>query len=109
MTKHAKSTASAPSAVTIRVELTGGTATATISDTGPGVPEADRDRIFDRLVRLDEARDHRTAGSGLGLAIARGIARAHDGDLVCLPPPPGHTGAVFALTLPIADRALKIS
>ena len=72
-----------------------------VVDDGPGVPAADRERIFDRLVRLDHARartggDDRT-GFGLGLPIARGLARAHGGDLVCLP---HDHGAAFALALP---------
>ncbi|HEX6404653.1 MAG TPA: HAMP domain-containing sensor histidine kinase [Pseudonocardiaceae bacterium] len=75
----------------------------TVADTGPGVPPPDRERIFDRLVRLDPARDHQAGGSGLGLAIARGLARAHGGDLHCQPPP-GATGAVFQLLLPISDN-----
>lgn len=73
----------------------------TVTDTGPGVPPPDRERIFDRLVRLDAARDRQTGGSGLGLAIARGLARAHGGDLRCQPTPPGATGAVFQLLLPV--------
>jgi two-component system, OmpR family, sensor kinase len=72
-----------------------------VTDDGPGVPAADRERIFDRLVRLDNARDRRFSGSGLGLPIARGFARAHGGDLTCVPPPPGDHGAVFRLVLPI--------
>jgi signal transduction histidine kinase len=75
-----------------------------VTDDGPGVPAADGDRIFDRLVRLDNARDRRSGGSGgsgLGLPIARGFARAHGGDLTCVPPPPGDRGAVFRLVLPI--------
>lgn len=70
-----------------------------VTDTGPGVPPADRERIFDRLVRLDEARTTHGGGAGLGLAIARGIARAHGGDLRCVEPP-GGVGAAFELTLP---------
>jgi two-component system, OmpR family, sensor kinase len=70
-----------------------------VTDTGPGVAPADRERIFDRLVRLDEARSAHDGGAGLGLAIARGIARAHGGDLRCVDPP-GGTGAAFELTLP---------
>jgi signal transduction histidine kinase len=84
----------------VRIAARGGLAQVTISDTGPGVPEADRERIFDRLVRLDQARQTRTAGSGLGLPVARGIARAHGGDLVCADPA-GGSGAVFVLTLRI--------
>jgi signal transduction histidine kinase len=71
-----------------------------VTDTGPGVPPADRERIFDRLVRLDEARSADDGGAGLGLAIARGIARAHGGDLRCTDPPGGR-GVAFALVLPL--------
>jgi signal transduction histidine kinase len=78
-----------------------GAVTVLVTDTGPGVPPADRERIFDRLVQLDEARTADGGGAGLGLAIARGIARAHGGDLRCVDPPDG-TGAAFALTLPIS-------
>ena len=68
-----------------------------VADSGPGVPPADRERIFDRLVRLDEARARdggSSGGAGLGLSIARGIARAHGGDLRCL------DDSVFELLLP---------
>ncbi|MBT0567084.1 cell wall metabolism sensor histidine kinase WalK [Williamsia sp. CHRR-6] len=71
-----------------------------VSDTGPGVAPADRERIFERLVRLDDARDRRTGGSGLGLAVARGLARAHGGDLTCLDSTGPSSGAVFCLWLP---------
>ena len=85
--------------ITVRVSA-GATASVLVSDTGPGVPPADRERIFDRLVRLDEARSVDDGGAGLGLAIARGIAQAHGGDLRCVDPPDG-TGAAFELTLPL--------
>ncbi|OXR41362.1 putative sensor histidine kinase TcrY [Nocardia cerradoensis] len=74
-----------------------------VTDTGPGVPAAQREHIFGRLVRLDTSRDRRRDGAGMGLAIARGIARAHGGDLRCVEPPPGTSGAVFLLTLPARD------
>ncbi|NQX16738.1 HAMP domain-containing sensor histidine kinase [Rathayibacter sp. VKM Ac-2857] len=74
-----------------------GRVTVTVDDDGPGVPEADRDRVFDRLVRLDDARNRADGGSGLGLPIARGLARALGGDLVCLP---GAAGARFRVILP---------
>ena len=67
-------------------------------DSGPGVPPSERERIFERLVRLDHSRTQDAGGSGLGLAIARGYARAHGGDLVCADP--GGPGALFRLTLP---------
>ncbi|GAA1306904.1 HAMP domain-containing sensor histidine kinase [Saccharothrix xinjiangensis] len=69
--------------VRLSVSSAGGFALLVVSDNGPGVPPGDRERIFDRLVRLDEARDRRSGGSGLGLAIARGVARAHGGELTC--------------------------
>ncbi len=72
-------------------------------DNGAGVPPADRLRIFDRLVRLDQARAADHGGSGLGLAIARGYARAQGGDLTC--DDPQGPGAVFRLNLPAAAPA----
>ncbi|HEX4703463.1 MAG TPA: HAMP domain-containing sensor histidine kinase [Pseudonocardiaceae bacterium] len=72
-----------------------------VVDDGHGVPAADRERIFDRMVRLDSARDRVSGGSGLGLPIARGFARAHGGELTCEEPAPGDAGAVFRLVLPI--------
>jgi signal transduction histidine kinase len=84
--------------VTVRV-WSGGMALVQVTDTGPGVPPADRERIFDRLVRLDDSRAADGGGSGLGLAIARGIARAHGGDLRCVEPPQ-RCGAAFELRIP---------
>jgi two-component system OmpR family sensor kinase len=70
-----------------------------VADTGPGVPEPDRERIFDRLVRLDVSRSRHTGGFGLGLPIARALARAHGGDLTYVGRPTD-SGARFRLTLP---------
>jgi two-component system OmpR family sensor kinase len=78
----------------------GSTAVVDVVDDGPGVSEQDRERVFERLVRLDAARSADAGGSGLGLAIARGTARAHGGNLVCLPVPAPAHGADFRLTLP---------
>ncbi|MFD4421335.1 sensor histidine kinase [Agromyces sp. NPDC058484] len=52
-----------------------------VGDDGDGIPPAERDRVFDRFVRLDDARARDTGGSGLGLAIVREIARAHGGSV----------------------------
>ncbi|MGV0160147.1 sensor histidine kinase [Mycobacterium colombiense] len=84
-------------AITVDLRAPEGVAEITVTDTGPGIPDDQRDNIFERLVRLDpgRARDH--GGAGLGLAIARALARAHGGELVCLP---HRGGARFRLTLP---------
>jgi two-component system, OmpR family, sensor kinase len=66
---------------------------ARVTDDGPGVPEHQRQRIFERFVRLDPSKP----GHGLGLAIARRIAHQHHGDLTCDPTP---SGASFTLRLP---------
>jgi two-component system, OmpR family, sensor kinase len=71
-------------------------------DSGPGVPPSERERIFERLVRLDHGRTGDAGGSGLGLAIARGFARAHGGDLTC--EEPHGIGAMFRLVLPLEPR-----
>jgi signal transduction histidine kinase len=66
---------------------------ARVADDGPGIPAPDRQRIFERFVRLDAGKP----GHGLGLAIARRIAHQHHGDLTCDDVP---EGASFTLRLP---------
>ena len=51
----------------------------TVTDDGPGIPQRDRERVFERFVRLDSARTYEGTGAGLGLAIVRGIVEAHGG------------------------------
>ncbi|MDQ1182378.1 ATP-binding protein [Rhodococcus sp. SORGH_AS_0301] len=77
--------------VTVDVRDAGTTATIRVSDEGPGIGAQDRERIFDRMVRLDSART--SEGSGLGLTIARTYARAHGGDVV-------YDGTAFVLSVP---------
>jgi two-component system, OmpR family, sensor kinase len=74
-------------------------ATLCVEDDGPGVPGDERERVFDRFVRLGAGT---SSGSGLGLAIARRIARQHGGDLTC---DEVDRGARFTLRLPSAPTA----
>ena len=69
-----------------------------VEDEGPGVPPDQRDRIFERFVRLSS--DRAGDGSGLGLPIARAVARRAGGDVVCLARTDGRPGARFELRLP---------
>ncbi|KPI29693.1 sensor histidine kinase [Streptomyces sp. NPDC054962] len=88
----------ARSAVTVTVRRAGGQVVVEVADDGDGVPEADRERIFERFVRLDDARGRDDGGAGLGLAIARDVAVRHGGTLTVRRTPTG--GALFELRLP---------
>jgi two-component system sensor histidine kinase KdpD len=72
-----------------------------VDDDGPGVPDAERSRIFDRFARI-EGSDRSPGGSGLGLAIVKGFAEAMGMTISIASAPMG--GARFALTLPLAGR-----
>lgn len=69
-----------------------------IDDDGPGVPPSERDRVFERFVRLDESRQRASGGTGLGLAIVEGIIADHGGGVQVLESPLG--GARLRLLLP---------
>lgn len=87
--------------VAIGVTSTGAHAFITVEDDGSGVPAHERERIFERFVRLDEARSRDAGGSGLGLAIVRGIATAESGSVIVDESRWG--GARFVVTLPLAS------
>ncbi|MCZ7457916.1 sensor histidine kinase [Streptomyces sp. WMMC940] len=88
-------------AVSVSVRREGGDAVLGVADDGPGVPEPERERIFERFVRLDDARTRDAGGAGLGLAIARDVARRHGGTLTVSAAAGG--GALFVLRLPLAS------
>jgi signal transduction histidine kinase len=79
-------------------ETTAGTVLLRVDDDGPGVPEVERRRIFERFVRLDDARSRDTGGSGLGLAIVAEIAAAHSATVSVAGSPLG--GARFEVEMP---------
>ncbi|WP_052681244.1 sensor histidine kinase [Saccharothrix sp. ST-888] len=76
-----------------------GTAVLEVLDDGPGIPDADRARVFERFTRLDDARSRDHGGTGLGLAIARDIAGHHGGTLTA---EPSERGALLVARLPLA-------
>lgn len=92
--RHARET------VSVSVRREGDWAVLAVADDGEGVAEADRERIFERFVRLDAARSRDDGGAGLGLAIARDVAVRHGGTLTAGAAPSG--GALFELRLPLA-------
>jgi signal transduction histidine kinase len=74
-----------------------GSAVLTVDDDGTGVPEDERERVFERFVRLDEARSRDAGGAGLGLAIVRDAVRAHGGETTVVASPLG--GARFVVRI----------
>ncbi|MDE0391559.1 MAG: HAMP domain-containing sensor histidine kinase, partial [Rhodospirillales bacterium] len=85
----------------VEVEAQDGHALLRVLDRGPGVPEAERERIFEPFYRREGRREDRDddRGVGLGLSLVRQIARRHGGDARCLPRNGG--GACFEVRLPI--------
>jgi two-component system sensor histidine kinase KdpD len=96
-------------AIILRARKTGNTVAIQVLDEGPGLPEEDRERVFDKFYRVRVA-DKKRAGTGLGLAIARGFMEAMDGTITAA----NRTdrlgeggGAVFTLTLPIPSASIS--
>jgi signal transduction histidine kinase len=89
-------------AASVRLALAehGGRVTLTVSDDGPGIPVADRPRIFERFTRLDASRARGTGGYGLGLSIVSQVVAVHAGTVAVDDAPGG--GARFVVDLPAA-------
>jgi heavy metal sensor kinase len=89
------------SSVTVETGTVDGAASLRVADSGPGIPEDDFGRIFERFYRADDARSYRpTEGAGLGLSIAAWIVNAHNGRITAENRPQG--GSVFSVRLPLA-------
>jgi signal transduction histidine kinase len=91
--RHARST------VLVTVGRDGRYAALDVADDGPGVPRAERARVFERFVRLDDARARVDGGAGLGLAIVAEVVAAHGGTVEVVDGPLG--GALFRVRLPL--------
>jgi len=84
--------------VRVSAERTGGEIVVAVENSGPGIAEEDRPRIFDRFYRSDRSRSRDVDGFGLGLSLAKVIVEAHEGTLVLEDASPGRTR--FVLRLP---------
>ena len=74
-----------------------------VDDDGPGIPDAERAKVFEPFYRLDRSRDRATGGFGLGLSIARKAVMLHGGALRVESSPLG--GARFVVSLPLAAHS----
>ena len=97
----------ASSTVSATATRVGGDVVVTVDDDGPGIPAADRERVFQPWVRLDAGRGRDEGGAGLGLAIVRSIARAHGGDVNLESSPLGGLRAVVRLPVATAFAAVR--
>jgi signal transduction histidine kinase len=84
----------AASRVTVTVGGSSAGVELTVRDDGPGIPAGDRERVFERFTRLDDARARDAGGSGLGLAIVRELVRRHGGTVTLADAQPGLRAAV---------------
>lgn len=85
----------------IALEAAHGGVTVDFRDSGPGVTEEERGKLFDRLYRVEGSRNRSTGGAGLGLAICRNIVAAHEGSIEALHSPLG--GVWIRITLPVSE------
>jgi two-component system, OmpR family, phosphate regulon sensor histidine kinase PhoR len=88
--------------VALKAHLAGDRIVLTVGDHGPGVPESDLGRVFERFYRVDKSRSRDPGGTGLGLSIVRHLVELHGGKVSAANRPEG--GAVFTISLPQRNR-----
>lgn len=84
--------------VKLGLDLDGGAVHVAVEDNGPGIPDEEKDHIFERFYRLDDSRARDTGGTGLGLAIAKEAVQLHGGNIEVKNSENG--GSIFVITLP---------
>jgi signal transduction histidine kinase len=94
----------ASNTVRVAIDATANEVEMRVADDGPGIPPDDRQRVFERFVRLDKSRSRAAGGTGLGLAVVRSIIEAHGGR-VTVDNDPILGGAVFTFVLPTNPSA----
>lgn len=87
--------------ITISVKKEKGRAVLIVEDTGIGISDEDRTRVFERFYRTDKSRTRKTGGAGIGLSISKAIVQAHDGAISCESTP--GVGSRFIVSLPLND------
>jgi two-component system sensor histidine kinase KdpD len=97
--ENASKYSSRRSPIRVEAKWTGTEVLIEVADRGPGIPAAERERIFQHFYRLDREQRAHTKGSGLGLAICRGIVEAHSGRIWVEDRPGG--GSIFRIALPL--------
>lgn len=100
LVSNAVANAPGPSPIEVVVRREADKALVLVVDHGPGIPEPERERVFDRFARPDSARDRTHGGAGLGLAIVREVVLSHGGEVAILETPGG--GATVEVALPLA-------
>lgn len=98
LTDNAQKYAGEGANVVISASAAGNNIKLQVSDTGKGVPDADKQHLFDRFYRVDKARSRSTGGHGLGLAIAKWVVQGHRGSIEVLDNQPH--GTIFSMTMP---------
>ena len=97
LVENARRHAGAAGTVRVSSAAVGGRLRVDVDDDGPGIPPAERERVFDRFHRSEAARARASGGAGLGLAIARGIVEAHGGSIGAADSPLGGARVSFEL------------
>jgi len=96
----------ARTSVRLSLVQAGPSAVLTVDDDGPGVPIAERQRVFARFVRLDESRDRASGGAGLGLPIVREVILGHHGAVAITESPEGGCRVIVQLPVVSPDEPL---